>query len=79
MAKPAGGTTQNVLIIIGIVILAGIALRGLLSLVLWLGPVLRGGEWTGSFGSDILPTIILTVLGLLCIFGIYKLVPLLRK
>ncbi len=77
--KPLTGRPgTRLIIILGIVILAAIAVRSALALVLWIVSMSRGGEWTGRFSSDVLPIIVLAALAGLCSFAIYKLVQILR-
>jgi len=86
MAKPVlpdGRNKPNGLrlpIILGIAILACVALRSALSLAMLLVTSVRGGmHWRGDFWSDAFPIIVLVAITGIGSFGIYKLVQVLRR
>ena len=71
---------RNVLIMLGIVVLACIALRSALSLGLWIATSIGAGtQPRGDFWSNEFPMIILLAITGIGAFGIYKLVQILRK
>ncbi len=68
----------RMLVVLGIVVLACIIIRSALSLGLFVVTTIREGP-TGNFLSDQLPMIVLLLIVGLGVFGIYKLVQVLRK
>ncbi len=72
--------STNLLIILGIVILACIAVRSALSVVLFVASSTTAATgWTGDFWSDEFPIILLAAVTGISVLGIYKLVRILRK